>query len=498
MIPPDVIAAVIGLIAVIGCICSLRARQQIRLEFRYLEILGAGIRSPEAWSKLGKDRPSRDWLRSIGVPLDSHAADALIAVRGGWTGGRLPTLGELHAMAARRERGRGVVRIASGIAATLLIFGIAGTLLGIHPLLTGFRIGIAADGTVQEASASANNVMSLVSGLGRAFLPSLIALFGTLSVVVFRGAYVHQTHAFSRTLDHFSADELLPAFHVATQEEVMATMRERLSVLAEQMEKRDDRFGKAVAQLIEFTQSLEGTTPELHRSIQAVSNAAGDLASNVDSVTAALERNFGQDSPVFGALAHLAQSSEEARRASTELLDSTELLKTKTDSITGHLGQTAEQLAEAAKDLPAELQRNFELAAQANAVASEGFVQGIRQTGQEVQAAISAEVGNISQAIKDAATRSAGALSGQVSVSTDRLFEETGDALVQKVADAVEAGVQRLEPLVAALELQERAAPAPVSPAVSPVPPPYPDMPPARKIVPATLQHPPPPLGRGN
>lgn len=497
MVPPDIIAAVIGFIAVVGCLCSLRARQQIRGEFRYLEILGASLRNPEVWAKLGKSRPSRDWLRSIGVPLDSHAADALIAVRGGWAGGQLPTLGELHSMAARRERGRRSVRIASGIAATLLIFGIAGTLLGIHPLLTGFRIGIAPDGTVQEASASANNVMTLVSGLGRAFIPSLVALFGTLTVVVFRGAYVHQTHFFSRTLDHFSADELLPAFHVATQEEVMGVMRERLSMLAEQMDKRDGRFANAVEQLIQFTTSLESTTPELHRSIQAVSNAAGDLASNVDSVTAALERNFGHSSPVFGALSHLAQSSDEARRASAELLGSTENLKEKADSITDKLGRTAEQLAEATKDLPAELQRNFLEATQVNAAASESFVHGIRQTGEEVQAAISTEVANVSQAIKDATARSAGTLSGQVSVSTDRLFEETGAALVQKVADAVEAGAQRLEPLVAAMETRGVAGPSlPPAPVIS-EPPPYPDLP-RRVIAPATLQHPPPRLGHGN
>jgi exonuclease VII small subunit len=413
---PEFIAFAIGVLALVGCACAFVACQQVVKEQEHLVELENSVNNPSKWVEVYQ-QSAKKWLISVGLPLDSHAANLLVAVRGGWGGGKLPTNGELHAVIVRRERSRVHVRLASGIAATLLIFGIAGTLLGIHPLLTDFKIGTAADGTVQEASTSAKNVTNLVSGLGRAFLPSLTALVGTLLVVIFRGWYVHNAHKLAQSLDLFSADTLLPAFRISTQEEVMAGVKDRLTQLTNKMEERDMRFATAVQSLEVVISRLEERTPALEDAISSVAKASETLATNTDSVSNALDRNFGPDSSSTKSLILIESLSGKISDSFTELSKSSATLNSTTNSATRKLSNSADKLAVSAKELPIELKTSVSQILGTSVKALEDVTVGLVDARTNLESAVTENL----VSIKSTVSGQLEILNSSVKVATEHL-----------------------------------------------------------------------------
>jgi hypothetical protein len=403
---PELIAFFIGALAFAGVVSSIIATHSVEKEDAQLKLLSDSMMEPTTWVKV-YEMPAVDWLKQTGILAESHAADQLKAIRGCWGCGMLPSLGELHSLVARRERSRKSVRFASGLAASLLIIGIAGTLLGIHPLLTKFSINPTADGTI-DASKNAQQVMDLVAGLGKAFLPSLTALFGTICIVLFRGFYVRSAQKLASRIDGFVVESLFPAFKPKSQEEVMGGVKQGIASLAGGIEARDNHFSKAVTEFGKIVESLKSVAVELNKTARLVSTAADNLGTNSESVSAALDRNFGGASVILKAVSMVSDYASEASTqykaigessvelknaiaAQSEILTAaSEEIKKSTNSASRRMSNSAEKLAETAKSLPVDLQIKFEESSKANAAAGQVIVSTILSAGDDVKKSIDA------------------------------------------------------------------------------------------------------------
>jgi ABC-type transporter Mla subunit MlaD len=415
MLEPEHIAFFIGALAFAGVVSSIIATHSVDNEDAQLKLLSDSMMEPTTWVHVF-EMPAVDWLKKTGILAESHAADQLKAIRGCWGCGMLPSLGELHSLFARRERSRKSVRFANGLAASLLIIGIAGTLLGIHPLLTKFSINPTAEGTI-DTSKNAQQVMDLVAGLGKAFLPSLIALFGTICIVIFRGFYVRAAQKLESRIDGFIVESLFPAFKPKSQEEVMGGVKQGIASLTGRIEARDNLFSNAVTEFGKIVESLKSVAVELNQTARLVSTAADNLGTNSESVSSALDRNFGESSVILKAVQIVSDYASEAGRQYNRLSDSSEELrnsvmqqselltaaaediKKATASASRKMASSADKLAEAAKSLPHELQEKFEEASKANTTASQAIVSSILKTSEDAKKSAEATAKEVSASV---------------------------------------------------------------------------------------------------
>jgi len=463
MNPTLIMAVIIGL-AVLGSTGALIALRQVRREEASLDRLEAAVNTPEEWVKVYQ-QGARDWLRATGLPLDSHAADLLVAVRGGWAGGILPVLGDLHALIARRERARPAVRLAGGIAASLLICGIVGTLLGIHPLLTDFHISTAADGTVQEASASARDLMALVGGLGKAFQPSLAALAGTLVVVFARGLYVHHAHKLIRRLDLFVADVLMPSFRLPTQDEVMAGIKDTMASLTRRIEERDQHFGKTIHKLDDIISRLEERTPALEGVIAAAAAASEKLAGSTNSVTVALDRNFGPESPSAASLELISELSAKVSGSFGELSSTSSTLNRNLTTVFRKIASSSDRIEASAKKMPDELREAAGIAVAESLAGSEkarnaldasqkGFETAIRNHINYFDASVGGQRDMLSVSAAEASAKLGHGLDQAAATLTEHVSEiatihySASEQIVRKMDDSLE----KIETLLVRME----------------------------------------------
>jgi hypothetical protein len=281
---PILISCVITLIGMIGIASALAAVGEVLREFKILEKAKGFLQGTEGGSHLHSETSPSNWLKERGVDTDSHARDQLETVWSGWRAQRIPTLGELHVLALRRERSRSSARISGGIAASLLICGIAGTLWAVHPILSGFKIEMRPEGTVQEASRSAETVLAMVHGLGTAFWPSLAAMLSTLAVVFFRGLYLNKANQLARALDRFACDDLFPLFRLPTLTEQMDDVKKEFFDLALRIDARDKEFVTAVGTLKQIVEGLRESAPALANAAHNVEKAFERLSTETNSI----------------------------------------------------------------------------------------------------------------------------------------------------------------------------------------------------------------------
>lgn len=318
---PQVLSAVVVFVGLIGFGASVFGLIQVNEERKLVE----GTR-PHVGGLIkvqSGEITSQNWLTQYAIPEDCHVADHVIAFVGGWRSGRLPTLGELHNLAARRERNRIAGRIASGIVATLLIFGIAGTLLAIHPVLKSFNIPISPDGFTQEAAKGAADVMSMIHGLGTAFSPSLWALGATIAVVSMRGLYGIHTSRLSHELDRFSLEYLFPIFRLPSFAESFVRVEANLAGLVETIKRRDKGFEDAVGLLKNAAESFEEAAPKLKKTADAVAKASDKLAADAELVLKGLTEQFSGDSELLRTLKKSASAMERAASEASRLVAAT-------------------------------------------------------------------------------------------------------------------------------------------------------------------------------
>ena len=276
-----------------------------------------------------------EWLLEKSVPQDSHAADHLLAAWGGFLANHLPTLGELHTLSARRERARTPARFSGGVATVLLVCGVAGTLVAIHPVLSGFTIQVNTDGTVQDASRSAENVMGMIHLLSKSFYPSIAAIVGTLIIVLTRSFYQRAAFELGRELDRFAVDSLLPAFRLRTLGEEFADTLVKLGSLADAVGRRDAEFASAVSSLAQVVTDMRSAGPELRDAAKQVATAATGLAKDATSVVSGLAASFGSNGALVKSISGFEKSVTRNSEAVAALNTASKKLEDTTRTLAG-------------------------------------------------------------------------------------------------------------------------------------------------------------------
>ncbi|MCX6873456.1 MAG: hypothetical protein NTW21_06560 [Verrucomicrobia bacterium] len=354
---PIVAAAFVGGIGLLGIVAGVVACRRVFAEGRILD------RGEDA---LTGSLPSLDldttdpvtWLASNDLPKDSHFGDHLLSVWGGWLGERVPTLAELHSLSARRERRRLSARISGGITALLLICGIAGTLLCIHPILRAFTILKDADGNVVIDPAEAQEI---IRSLGSAFLPSLTALVATVLVAILRGMYLQSTSGLAWRLDRFAVDQLFPMFKPKRFGAELTAVHSKLSRLVDRMAERDRDFAEAIGILGKAAQDLKDSGPRLKAASDRITNAADRLANETESMTKALDTHLGENSALVNGTHSINEILGTCVDAANQLREGGTTLATSLAEASGKFETARTQLGTAVAEIPQQIQQGCDL-----------------------------------------------------------------------------------------------------------------------------------------
>ncbi len=335
---PILIACLVGLIGVFGIVMALVAKGAV---IREEELVAHGIKRIHATTVNIQARPesSLHWFATEALKVDSHFGDCVLTVWEGWLVGRLPTLGELHTLAARRERRRVSARICSGITGLLVVSGIAGTLLCIHPILGSFSVIATPDGAVDSA-ARAGSAMTMIQSLRNAFLPSLAALFTTLFVSGFRSAYVHSASRLAWKLDQLAINVLFPMFRPRTFAEELVQVQADLKSVAAAIQTRDKQLEIVTKALTASATALVQASPTLELAAKTLASSAETSALNAKQIIAGLNLYFNSDSVLVKKLGDIEGLSETDRKSADSLKRAAEKL-----TLTAKI--SAEQLREA-------------------------------------------------------------------------------------------------------------------------------------------------------
>jgi hypothetical protein len=302
--PPLIWSAVALGLALLGCAAAAQGWLAIGKERTIVRRATNALTADEEWEgALATDEVELSkWLRTRGISLDSCIADSIRACWSAWLGGRATSLTELHVLVARRERARGSARLSAGIAALLLVVGIAGTLSCVHPILKSFQFQVSSNGELQEIAESTALVNSLVNNLGDAFWPSLIALGSTVFVVFCRGCYALSLHRFTLELDRFAISSLIPRFRPSSITREYSDVKRILSELSDAISRREQGFGDIVDRLQSLVDGITPVVNALQATVEQSDEAAKRLSARSNSIADGITRTLGPNSSIYRAI----------------------------------------------------------------------------------------------------------------------------------------------------------------------------------------------------
>lgn len=292
---------IVGLLGVFAAVWALRAVQK---EQKMIREAQASLVGGEAWvgAHCDNEFDLNRWLSGKQIKPDSYVSDVILACWAAWVGGRAASLTELHNLMALREKSRRCAKISSGVAALLLIIGIVGTLSSVMPILKEFQFKVSSDGELQGAAESTELINSLMSRLGDAFSPSLMALVMTVAVVVVRGFYSLKVHEVSLELGRFAGGTILPQYRPRTISEEFKEVKKSLTDLAERITKRERNFSGIVGDLKTLSEGLHPVIKALEKTTAASDEAAERLSSRSRSIADGLTKTLGGSSPIYKAV----------------------------------------------------------------------------------------------------------------------------------------------------------------------------------------------------
>lgn len=309
---PSFFAFGAGLVGLVGVVAAVMAAQHVDKDRKLIEQGSSLLMSPESWSgsHTHSEHELTTWLGKLGIRSDSGVADVILTCWSAWLGSRPPALNEIHVLVARRERTKIAVRLSGGIAALLLVIGIAGTLVSVKPVLENFvfksSVPKAAQATQEGGLVSVVENVDLINrlmqNLGEAFMPSLVALIATVVVASFRGVYTLGLHRYTLELDRFAIRTVMPHFRPRSVSDEFATVRASFESLAKSIEKREEKSERLINSLVAFTQSLEPTLSSMASTLGKMSGAAEALDSKSRSLAETLVKTLGRKSPLYEAV----------------------------------------------------------------------------------------------------------------------------------------------------------------------------------------------------
>jgi ABC-type transporter Mla subunit MlaD len=323
----EVTVALLGIISIasIGCITALYSWRRIAAEQKAIKNTEIKLTSDESWNDAYPHEKVRlaSWLRSHGIKPDSYIGDFIRTCWSAWLGGRPASLTELHTLVARRERNYKATRLSAGIAGLLLVFGIMGTLSAVKPVLEKFQIQVAEqpvdpsqnqtendqlnqnldDGRdAAFVAKNADKVNLLIRNLGGAFLPSLLALFGTICVVTCRGIYSQALYKFTLELDRFAVDTLIPRYRIIPLSEQFESIKASMSQLTDTIAQRESNFENVVEKLDKLVAGIAPSLAGLDSAAKASMESVDALTKGSTSIADALNRHLGARSSIHRAI----------------------------------------------------------------------------------------------------------------------------------------------------------------------------------------------------
>jgi exonuclease VII small subunit len=309
---PSFFAFGAGLVGLVGVVAAYMAANEVKQDRKLIELASNLLVSPGSWvgSHTHSEQDLTTWLGKLGIKSDSGVADVILTCWSAWLGSRPPALNEIHVLVARRERTKIAVRLSGGIAALLLVIGIAGTLVSVKPVLENFvfksSVPKAAqanqDGGLVSVVENVDLINRLMQNLGEAFMPSLVALIATVIVAIFRGIYTLGLHRYTLELDRFAIRTVMPHFRPRSVSDEFASVRSSFESLAQSIEKREGRLDSVVNSLVGFTQTLEPTLSSMGSTLGKMSGAAEALDSKSRSLAETLVKTLGRKSPLYEAV----------------------------------------------------------------------------------------------------------------------------------------------------------------------------------------------------
>jgi ABC-type transporter Mla subunit MlaD len=186
----------------------------------------------------------------------------------------------------------------------------------------------------------------MVHGLGRAFYPSLAALFSTVVVVIARGFYVQKAMRLSRALDSLAFDYFLLEFSPRTLTEDFTELSAQLSAVADTMSERDTAFAQAAESLAKSIEQIKLLGPVVQKAGEDASEASSKLAKDTNNVVSAFAKHLAENSPLFTAVGQLKESASTIDLSVNRLTDVAQNLTISN----GETGEMIENLTIALKE----------------------------------------------------------------------------------------------------------------------------------------------------
>ncbi len=417
---PFIVQIALGCIAaitVIGGFAAIRSWTRISGEIGRVKRAENVLAGDEAWEEAyPHDKTAlSEWMRKNGIKSDSHLGDYIRTSWSAWLGNRPASLTELHVLVARRERSQIMVRLSSGIAALLLVFGIVGTLAAIKPILGNFEFKLASappariDGNTPEfnrtdadVAATTEKVNRLLHNLGNAFWPSLFALIGTILVVSLRGLYSMGLYKFTLDIDRFAVDILIPRYRVVSLSDQFVEMKQSLLGVSDNILERETGFQAVVGKLDSIVSGISPALDALQTATKTSDQAAKKLSARSQSITDGITRTLGANSPLYRAIS----------------------------GFEGIFQQTEKCLQQ--------LTSEVEATGQANAEDREGLKSAVQELGETI--------GKIAGENRDLQSSSRQALAGMKSelANLPETIKSAGDESIKAGMDAVSANLQQL------------------------------------------------------
>jgi hypothetical protein len=121
--------------ALIACFAALIAKRSVEKDREILKMADDKFVLPAAWldGYCKNETNLNAWLNLNKIDPRSGVGGIVRIAWSAWMCGRATTTSEIHSYIARLERNKIAPRFSGGIAALLLIVGIAGTLMSVHP-----------------------------------------------------------------------------------------------------------------------------------------------------------------------------------------------------------------------------------------------------------------------------------------------------------------------------------------------------------------------------
>lgn len=444
---PIVAAALVAGVGLLGMIAGLVACRRVFAEGKALDKGEDALAAHLSLADLEVTDPIA-WLALHDLPKDSHFGDHLLSVWCGWIGERVPTLAELHSLSARRERRRLSARISGGITALLLICGIAGTLLCIHPILKAFTIPV---NEKAEVLIDPMVAQELIRSLGSAFLPSLAALVATVLVAILRGVYLQSTTGLAWRLDRFAVAKLFPMFKPKRFGSELTAVHLKLSRLVDRMEERDRGFGEAVGVLGKAAEDLKDSGPRLKAASDRMTHAADKLATETESITKALEAHLGENSSLASGTRSITMMLESCQAAATQLRDSGTTLATALAEASGQFASSRTQLGLALEQIPQQIQQGCDAGSKSLVEATGTFVRErdrltatVAGIPQQIQQGCELG-GRILSEANERATRGTAAAIGKAAEAFGRAASEASNHAAAMIGQAARDAANRLK-----------------------------------------------------